>query len=67
MASALARMRVIAVLAAVLAQAAAADDDSATVGAQPDGRYIVPSNQVLSPAGRQILFPGRPGRSRLDG
>jgi YVTN family beta-propeller protein len=30
------------------------------VGAQPDGRVVVPTNQVLSPAGRQVTFPGRP-------
>src|SRR5437773_2724685 len=30
------------------------------VGRQPDGRVVVPTNQVLQPAGAQILFPGRP-------
>jgi YVTN family beta-propeller protein len=30
------------------------------VGVQPDGRIVVPTNQILSPAGRQITFPGRP-------
>ncbi len=30
------------------------------VGPQPDGSILVPSNQLLRPAGFQILFPGRP-------
>src|SRR5438477_306329 len=30
------------------------------VGMQPDGRIVVPTNQILQPAGRQIVFPGRP-------
>src|SRR6266542_2700522 len=30
------------------------------IGLQPDGRIIVPTNQVLKPAGTQITFPGRP-------
>ena len=30
------------------------------VGVQPDGRIVVPTNQVLKPAGQQITFPGRP-------
>ncbi len=30
------------------------------VGLQPDGSVIVPTNQVLDPAGKQVLFPGRP-------
>ena len=34
--------------------------DQGRVGLQPDGRIIVPTNQVLKPAGRQITFPGRP-------
>lgn len=31
-----------------------------TVGPQPDGSILVPTNQLLRPAGFQILFPGRP-------
>jgi len=31
-----------------------------TVGLQPDGSIVVPTNQVLRPAGRQVTFPGRP-------
>jgi YVTN family beta-propeller protein len=30
------------------------------VGVQPDGRIVVPTNQILHPAGTQITFPGRP-------
>jgi YVTN family beta-propeller protein len=39
-----------------------ADDDldRLTVGVQPDGRIVVPTNQILKPAGQQITFPGRP-------
>ena len=36
------------------------DQDLLKVGVQPDGRIVVPTNQVLSPAGKQITFPGRP-------
>jgi len=31
-----------------------------TVGRQADGRVVVPTNQVLDPAGFQVEFPGRP-------
>jgi YVTN family beta-propeller protein len=52
-------------LAGVLAAAgeppAAADDrDQLKVGVQPDGRIVVPTNQILQPAGIQVAFPGRP-------
>src|SRR5438105_15690693 len=30
------------------------------VGVQPDGSIVVPTNQVLRPAGKQVTFPGRP-------
>ena len=30
------------------------------VGPQPDGSILVPSNQLLRPAGFQVTFPGRP-------
>jgi hypothetical protein len=30
------------------------------VGVQPDGKIIVPTNQILEPAGKQVTFPGRP-------
>jgi YVTN family beta-propeller protein len=39
---------------------AAADPDDVKVGLQPDGRIVVPTNQVLKPAGTQVTFPGRP-------
>jgi YVTN family beta-propeller protein len=40
---------------------AAADDyDQLKVGVQPDGRIVVPTNQILKPAGKQVTFPGRP-------
>ena len=34
--------------------------DNARVGPQPDGSVLVPTNQLLRPAGLQIYFPGRP-------
>jgi YVTN family beta-propeller protein len=36
------------------------EQDRLHVGVQPDGRIVVPTNQILHPAGRQISFPGRP-------
>lgn len=36
------------------------DQDQRTVGTQADGRVLVPTNQFLTPAGRQATFPGRP-------
>lgn len=42
----------------ITAQAQA--QQQAKVGLQPDGRIIVPTNQVLKPAGTQVTFPGRP-------
>jgi YVTN family beta-propeller protein len=45
----------------LLIQPSDADDyDRLPVGVQPDGRIVVPTNQVLKPAGLQITFPGRP-------
>ena len=34
--------------------------DKQKVGPQPDGSILVPSNQLLRPAGFQVYFPGRP-------
>jgi YVTN family beta-propeller protein len=34
--------------------------DSFTVGIQRDGSVVVPTNQVLRPAGQQVTFRGRP-------
>src|SRR5438132_8346704 len=39
---------------------AADEQDDLKVGVQPDGRILVPTNQFLSPAGKQVTFPGRP-------
>jgi YVTN family beta-propeller protein len=36
------------------------DQDQLRVGLQADGRILVPTNQILKPAGKQITFPGRP-------
>src|SRR5262249_20767219 len=36
------------------------EQDQLKVGVQPDGRIVVPTNQVLKPAGKQVTFPGRP-------
>jgi YVTN family beta-propeller protein len=42
------------------ARAAAEGTDRRPVGEGADGRIVVPTNQVLSPAGRQMAFSGRP-------
>src|SRR5262245_24742307 len=44
----------------LIAQLLADKQDQLKVGVQPDGRIVVPTNQILKPAGKQILFPGRP-------
>ncbi|HVC93569.1 MAG TPA: bifunctional YncE family protein/alkaline phosphatase family protein [Pirellulales bacterium] len=36
------------------------DYDRAQVGRRQDGKIVVPTNQVLSPFGRQVAFAGRP-------
>jgi YVTN family beta-propeller protein len=36
------------------------------IGPQPDGAVVVPTNQVLHPAGKQITFPGRPNDLALS-
>ncbi len=36
------------------------EQDRLKVGPQADGRVVVPTNQVLKPAGKQVTFPGRP-------
>jgi len=36
------------------------EGERVNVGLQPDGSIVVPTNQVLKPAGKQITFPGRP-------
>jgi YVTN family beta-propeller protein len=47
-------------LAGLVAALRADDADRLKVGVQPDGRIVVPTNQVLQPAGTQVAFPGRP-------
>jgi YVTN family beta-propeller protein len=48
-------------LVLVLVSLGTADDqDRLKVGLQPDGRIVVPTNQILQPAGVQVAFPGRP-------
>src|SRR5262249_30684156 len=36
------------------------EHDTLKIGVQPDGRILVPTNQILKPAGKQVTFPGRP-------
>ena len=38
----------------------ALEAENIPVGIQPDGRVLVPTNQMLKPAGKQLTFPGRP-------
>jgi hypothetical protein len=49
------------ITAALLADIARLDDRiPRKVGPQPDGSVLVPTNQLLRPAGFQVLLPGRP-------
>src|SRR5438128_11436804 len=48
------------ILAEQLSSTFADEREQFHVGVQPDGRIVVPTNQVLDPAGTQITFPGRP-------
>src|SRR4051812_35102583 len=51
------------ILAALIlrsSESAADERDKLKVGLQPDGRIIVPTNQILRPAGTQVTFAGRP-------
>ena len=50
----------------MLAAAANEAATQVTVGRQPDGRIVVPTNQVLDPAGFQVEFPGRPSDLALS-
>src|SRR5436190_19455898 len=43
-----------------IAHFALAQEARVNVGPQGDGRIVVPTNQVLEPAGEQLLFGGRP-------
>ncbi len=50
-----------ALLLFAIASLSRADEyDKLTVGEQADGRIVVPTNQILEPAGIQAVFPGRP-------
>lgn len=49
-----------AVSLAICQQSFADERDQLKVGVQPDGRIVVPTNQILQPAGKQVTFPGRP-------
>jgi len=49
-----------AVLASLPLGVVADERDKLKVGLQPDGRIVVPTNQILQPAGTQVTFPGRP-------
>ena len=60
MASAISRLLLLTLACTFVGSVKADDFDSLKVGRQPDGRIVVPTNQILKPAGKQILFPGRP-------
>lgn len=51
---------VLVVLFLGMATLALAQEARVNVGPQADGRIVVPTNQVLEPAGEQLLFGGRP-------
>src|SRR5713226_9359609 len=48
------------VLFCAIRQSHADEKEPIHVGVQPDGRIVVPTNQILEPAGTQVTFPGRP-------
>jgi YVTN family beta-propeller protein len=48
------------VLACNVASLGADEQEKQFVGVQKDGSILVPTNQVLRPAGKKITFPGRP-------
>src|SRR4051812_879007 len=52
--------RAILFLFCVAAAALAGEAEVVHVGPQADGRILVPTNQVLKPAGQQVTFAGRP-------
>lgn len=51
---------IISLLLAISSAAAQNKAKSIKVGPQPDGSFLVPTNQILRPAGFQVYFPGRP-------
>src|SRR5262249_21683293 len=48
------------IIGAILRPALGSEQEQVPVGVQPDGRIVVPTNQILQPAGTQVTFPGRP-------
>ncbi len=48
------------------ALAFAQDISKAKVGSQKDGSYVVPTHQIIRPAGLQIALPGRPNDLALS-
>ncbi len=48
------------VLFTIVTAEAQTDGTTIKVGPQPDGSVLVPTNQLLRPAGFQVYFPGRP-------
>ncbi len=55
------RVFLLSLAAALAASPGWADEhERLPVGVQPDGRIVVPTNQILRPAGTQVTFPGRP-------
>jgi hypothetical protein len=56
------RSAVVCLFAAVLMPLSAVAQKHITyqVGPQPDGSFVTPTNQVVSPAGMQVAFNGRP-------
>ncbi len=47
-------------IASLAAPPSAEESDRLKVGVQSDGSIVLPTNQVLRPAGKQLTFPGRP-------
>lgn len=48
------------VVCLMLAMLVPAAQESRKIGPQPDGSVLVPTHQLLTPAGFQVYFPGRP-------
>jgi YVTN family beta-propeller protein len=55
------RYRLVALLLLILTLTViGAEPDTLKLGKQEDGRIVVPTNQILKPAGNLVTFPGRP-------
>jgi hypothetical protein len=48
------------IIALAVSCLAADNQESLKIGRQSDGSVLVPTNQLLTPAGLQVEFPGRP-------